>query len=277
MRSRPGCRPRAAGVLEPQQPDGQKRALAGHGDCHEGALAGVWLEFGWIWLECQGAGPLAVLEVERSCRLHAVPGVCACSAWIGRLPEIARWPLCLSLLAGPSQMEVEPSTFDTDPEGQALAAAINANLPPEVPAPALHAWAALKRCFCMCRSMHCSDARAAAAQPVRPTLPPSLSCCLALPAGHASGRCGCSASSASPSPGTRDPSASAAGGAALWSDCCHCGGKAGSLHVRWRRCRCAFCVQLITEVAPGGPHSPNRFSSPSPPATITTCLLPSWA
>ena len=30
------------------------------------------------------------------------------------------------------QMEVEPATFDTDPEGQALAAAINANLPPEV-------------------------------------------------------------------------------------------------------------------------------------------------
>ena len=29
-------------------------------------------------------------------------------------------------------MEVEPSSFDTDPEGQALAAAINASLPPEV-------------------------------------------------------------------------------------------------------------------------------------------------
>ena len=30
------------------------------------------------------------------------------------------------------QMEVEPSSFETDPEGQALAAAINASLPPEV-------------------------------------------------------------------------------------------------------------------------------------------------
>lgn len=29
-------------------------------------------------------------------------------------------------------MEVEPSSFETDPEGQALAAAINASLPPEV-------------------------------------------------------------------------------------------------------------------------------------------------